>query len=39
VVRARAVPPAPATTATTAAIATTSRRPVRTRDSPRTVPP
>jgi hypothetical protein len=36
VVRARAVPPAPATTA---AIATTSRRPVRTRDSPRTVPP
>src|SRR6266581_6293861 len=39
VVRARAVPPAPATTATTAAIATTSRRRVRTRDIPRTVPP
>src|SRR5690242_9110162 len=39
VVRARAVPPAPATTATTAAIARTSRRPVRTRDIPRTIPP
>src|SRR4029077_15413440 len=34
-VRARAVPPAPATAATTAAIATTSRRRVRTRNMPR----
>src|SRR5690242_10712811 len=39
VVRARAVPPAPATTATTAAIARTSRGPDRTRDIPRTIPP
>src|SRR6185437_11213096 len=39
VVRARAVPPAPTTAATTAAIARTSRGPDRTRDIPRTIPP
>src|SRR5580704_5570090 len=39
VVRARAVPPTPATAATTAAIARTSRRPMRTRDIPRTISP